>query len=143
MKFAKPDGIKSNQIETEARNRSTGLVEMLSELNPMVEQFAPPSLANHDRYFDNSWRRPICTRFCRNLMDLAALTPLFSSVFEIEDTLVVKGWTGATEASGELLGVSVNVSGGAPCRHGRVFKRKQDTEHILYHSRPHILAMKI
>lgn len=58
----------------------------------------------------------------------------FFSVFEIEDTLVVKGWTGATEASGELLGVSVNVSGGsggAPCRHGRVFKRKQDTEHIL------------
>jgi hypothetical protein len=36
MKFAKPDGIKSNQIETEVRNRSTNLVEMLSELNPMV-----------------------------------------------------------------------------------------------------------
>jgi hypothetical protein len=56
MKFAKPDGIKSNQIETEVRNRSTNLVEMLSERNPMVEQFVPPSLANHDRYFDNRFR---------------------------------------------------------------------------------------
>jgi hypothetical protein len=47
---------KSNQIETEARNRSTNLVEMLSELNPMFGQFVPPSLANHDRYFDNRFR---------------------------------------------------------------------------------------
>ena len=71
MKFAKPDGIKSNQIETEARNTSTNLVEMLSELNPMVEQFVPPSLANHDKYFDNRFRFTfVCFSCFKNILKL-------------------------------------------------------------------------
>ena len=41
---------KSNEV-----NDMNDLVEMLSKLNPMAEEFVPPSLANHHGYFGNGF----------------------------------------------------------------------------------------
>ena len=43
-------GAKSNGV-----NDMNDLVEMLSKLNPMAEEFVPPSLANHHGYFGNGF----------------------------------------------------------------------------------------
>ncbi|KAJ6867950.1 polyadenylate-binding protein-interacting protein 12-like isoform X1 [Populus alba x Populus x berolinensis] len=49
------DQIRHQKSKSNEVNDMNDLVEMLSKLNPMAEEFVPPSLANHHGYFGNGF----------------------------------------------------------------------------------------